>query len=147
MLLQNAIYVPEDDLYLVSLHRHDFRGHKLRDGKMLCVDGGVGEDGYGRRVGDLAELDEAGRYIEFCLTDEDPFETRIAQMLLWGSAGKDGKDTMTFRPIKEWAYREDGVGHLRAILANVPNISPIHKRVVEYWLAKRAQEQGGAKTS
>lgn len=137
-LLQNALYITEDDLYLVSLHTHDFRGHKLRDGKEIFVDGGCE---YARRVGDLYALNDANRYVECCLTVETPFE-QVADQLLWGSAGKGGKGPMVFRPIKEWAYKEDGEEHLKAILKNVPNIRPMHKRVVEHWLAVREREVG-----
>lgn len=136
-LLQNSLYIPEDDLYLVSLNRHDFNCHTLRDSKKICIDGGKE---YCRRAGDLFELDEAGRYIECCLMDDQPFEY-IADRLLWGSAGKDGTQPMTFRPIKEWAHKPDGENHLKAILLNCPKISIFHKRVIEYWLARLEEEK------
>lgn len=136
-LLQNSLYVPEDDIYLISTHVHDFRCHKLRDSKEICVDGGKE---YCRRVGDLFELDEAGRYVEFCLTDDQPFEY-IAERLLWGSMGKDGTQPMTFRPIKEWAHKPDGENHLRAILATQHTMGAYHRKVVEYWLARLEEEK------
>lgn len=132
-LITNAVYIPEDDIYLVSTHRHDFVCHKLRDGKEICVDGGTGPEGYGRRVGDLNELDDAKRYIEHCVMSDDPFE-RIAEMLLWGHRGKDGDQPLSYRPIKELAHRSDGINHLQAILDNCLNASPVHQRVIRYWL-------------
>lgn len=139
MLHQNAIYIPEDDLYLISSHVHDYREHKLRDGKTIAVDGGKE---YARRAGDLEQLSDAERYHEYLVTDLDPFEPVVVDRLLWGTRGKDGKSEMRFRPIKELAHAEDGINHMQAILDNCLNISPLHKRVVEYWLAKRKAEQG-----
>lgn len=136
-LLQNALYIPEDDLYLVSTHTHDFNGHKLRDGKEIYVDGGRE---YARRVGDLFSLDEEGRYTECCLMDDQPFEY-IADRLLWGQANDDVTKPMTFRPIKEWAHKPDGENHLKAILLTCPKIGIFHKRVVEYWLARLEEEK------
>ncbi len=134
-LITNAVYIPEDDIYIASTHRHDFVCHKLRDSKEICVDGGTGPDSYGRRVGDIIELDEAGRYIEWCVMSDDPFE-RIADMLLWGTRGKGGDQPLRYRPIKTFT-RE----HLAAILDTQLNINPIHKRVVEHWLPLARSEQ------
>jgi len=133
-LTQNSVYIPEDDLYIVSHHTHDYVEHTFRDGKTIAVDGGLD---YGRRTGDLYELDEARRYQEWCLTTEDAFEPTIVNRLLWGTRGKDGSQPMTYRPIRELAQRPDGVEHLRAILKNCLNIAPLHKRVVEYWLDRQ----------
>jgi hypothetical protein len=135
-LLQNGIFIPEDDLYLVSTHRHDYVCHKLSDGKEICVDGGRE---YARRAGDLFELSEAERYVEMCLVEGEPFEGWITERLLWGTRDKDGSQPMRYRPIKELAQAPDGAAHMRAILDNCLNISPLHKRVVEYWLAKVSQ--------
>jgi len=130
-LLQNAAYVYEEDLYLVSSHVHDYIEHTLAaDSSVLILDGGRE---YCRRGGDFIRLDAQNRYQEYCLTDEDPFEV-IAAKLLWGTRGKDGKQPLRFRPIKEFE-----VDHLRAILANCPNIGPAHKRVVEHWLAEKTR--------
>ena len=136
-LLQNALYIPENDLYLISTHVHDYREHVFKDFLTLAVDGGLD---YCRRVGDLFKLDEAGRYIECCLQDDMPFEY-IADKLLWGSSGVDGKSPMVFRPIKEWAHKPDGERHLRNILLNCPKINLYHKKVVEYWLARLEEEK------
>lgn len=136
-LIQNCLYIPEDDVYLISTNVHDFREHRFKDGSILAVDGGRE---YARRVGDLFELDAAGRYIECCLRDDMPFEY-IADRLIWGSAGQDGKGPMVFRPIKEWAHKPDGERHLRNILANCPKINLYHKKVVEYWLARLEEEK------
>ena len=142
-LIQNGFYVPEDDVYVVSTRQHDYRTHTFRDSLTLAADGGRA---YCRRAGDFIKLEEAGRYVECCLTDDLPFDY-IAEKLLWGSTGKSGTEPMTFRPIKEWAYKPDGVAHLRAILKNVPDIEPFRKRVIEHWLAVRAKEDKENPTS
>lgn len=137
-LIQNSIFIPEDDLFIKSEHIHDFICHKFKDGLEICVDGGVGPGSYGRRAGDIYKLiyAEPPRYQEYCLSTDDLFEGWITDRLLWGSRGKDGKEPLTHRTIKEYAHRPDGKNHLQAILANCLNISPLHKRVVEYWLEK-----------
>lgn len=135
-LLQNAIYVPEDDLFLVSCHTHDYVQHTLsKEPKLIvAIDGGTS---YGRRTGDLYELSEAGRYDEYCLVEGEPFEGWITDRLLWGTLGKDGKGPMTYRTIKELAARPEGERHLRAILLNATP-GPWHRRVIQYWLDTKA---------
>ena len=129
-LLQNAAYIKEADLYIASVHRHDFVTYRFKNGKELSLDGGLE---YTRRVGDLWSLMEDDLYVEFCLNDACSFE-EIADKLLWGTRGKDGTGLLERRPIKELAARLDGVEHMRAILTNCPAIGPFHKRVVEHWL-------------
>lgn len=131
-LIQNAVRIPEDDLYLKSEHQHDFVSHTFKDGLVLDIDGGLA---YCKRGGDLYKLlDPVARYEEWCLTTDDPFE-HIADRLLWGTRGKAGDQPLTYRPIKELAARPEGIEHMRAILQNCLNIAPLHKRVVEHWLA------------
>jgi phytoene dehydrogenase-like protein len=134
-LIQNAVFFYEDDFYLVSTHVHDYAEHVLPDGSTLAVDGGLE---YARRAGDFIRLDAQNRYQEYSLTHEDPFEV-VAAKLLWGTRGIDGKQLLRFRPIKEFS-----VDHLRAILDNCPNIGPMHKRVVEHWLAEKTKVAQGA---
>lgn len=130
-LLQNALWIPEDDVYLKSGHQHDFVTHVFRDGLSIAVDGGLE---YCRREGDLYKLLEpVARYEERCLSTDDPF-SHIAEHLLWGTRGKAGDEPLTYRPIKELASRPDGIAHMKAILQNCPNIAPLHRRVVQYWL-------------
>lgn len=136
-LLQNAVFVPEDDLYVVSTHQHDYVEHTFKDGLTIAVDGGLA---YLRRAGDFIPLDRDNRYEEYCLNDAEPFEGWITERLLWGHRGKDGTQPLTYRPIKELAYAPDGVNHMKAILANCLNINPMHKRVVQFWLARREEE-------
>ena len=71
-ILQNAVYIPEDDVFIKSCHTHDYVEHLFKDGKTIAVDGGTS---YARRAGDLFELSEANRYEEYTLTDEDNIVT------------------------------------------------------------------------
>ena len=129
-LIQNAAFIPEDDVYIVSSHQHGFVTHVFRDKLELSVDGGLA---YCRRAGDLYKLSDANRYEEYCLTEEDPFEV-VSERLLWGSRGKDGTSPLTFRPIKELS-----LDHLKAILANVPSIASTHKLVIKYWVERKEE--------
>lgn len=140
-LVQNSIFIPEDDVYIVSTHRHDFVTHTFRDGRSISVDGGNGPSGYARRVGDLYDLDEEGKYVEWLVISTDPFEPTVVDRLLWGHRGVKGDQPLSYRPIKELAARPGGVNHMRNILANCLDISPLHKRVVEYWLARHGAAQ------
>lgn len=130
-LIQNAVFIPAEDLYLVSSHTHDYVVHcfaGVEPPLELGIDGGVS---YAKRDGDFMRLD--GLYEEWCLTTEDPFEGWITDRLLWGTRGKDGMQPLTYRPIKELAHRPDGLNHLQAILDNA-NPGPWHRQVVEWWM-------------
>lgn len=132
-LIQNAVYIPEDDVYIKSEHVHDYVAHTFKDGKEIAVDGGLS---YARRVGNIVELEQSNRYQEYCLVSDDKFEGFITDRLLWGSRGKNGDEKLTYRPIKEYALRPDGLEHMKAILVNCLNIAPLHAKVVKYWIEK-----------
>lgn len=134
-LIQNAIFIPEDDLYLVSRHTHDFARHVFEDKTELYIDGGTS---YARRGGgDLYKLSESSRYVEMCLTDEDSFE-HIANNLLWGICGEDETGAMRFRLIKE--YDLEQLADLLEYLGELDG-KEIHKEVVKYWI-KQKEEHG-----
>lgn len=131
-LLQNAVWIPEDDTYLVSSSVHDYVTHVFEKDPSLSIstDGGLE---YAKRGGDFIKLDE--RYQEWCLTTDDPFEPTVVDKLLWGTLIKPAQDVAeirVFRPIKEFS-----LPHLQAILKNCSQIGALHKRVVEYWAAKK----------
>jgi len=137
-LLQNAVRIIGEDLYLKSEHQHDYVSHAFKDvvpPLHIDVDGGLA---YAKRSSEDF-LRAEPLYEEWVLTTDDPFD-HIAAHLLWGTRGPAGDQPLTYRPIKELAYRQGGIDHLKAILANCLNISPIHKRVVEHWLAVREAE-------
>jgi hypothetical protein len=125
MIIQNAVKItclnpPE---YLISTHVHDYKTTKLPNGNHVAVDGG---NDYFRR-GYKTKHDG---YEEFNLDDESPFEL-VCERLLWGRRGKDGKQPLTYKPLAECSK-----AHLKAILKNVPNINPLHKKVIEFLLKK-----------
>lgn len=124
-LIQNAVYIPEDDVYLVSTHVHDFRNHTFKDGLHYAVDGGTEYSRY------VADLGTEARVVDFRLYDSDDYN-KINDMLLWGNRGKKGDQPLVFRPIKELA-----TDHLEAIVDNCPYASPIAFKVIHHWLRKR----------
>ncbi len=128
-LIQNAVRIVDEDLFLVSTHVHDFVMHRLQDGREIAVDGGLA---YTRRVGDLYALDEEGKYEEWSMSDDWPLAD-VAEKLLWGTRGKDGTEPLRWRPIKEFT-RE----HLQAIVDG-EHAQPggVADQVVRYWLEKK----------
>lgn len=126
-LIQNAVYIPEDDVYIKSLHVHDYRSYTTKSGKEVSVDGGLE---YSRRTFTL----NPDCWFEYNLYSNDPFEL-ICEKLLWGTRGVDGKSPLTFKPIR--LLESD---HLINILANVPNIDPLYIKVIKYWIAEKFYE-------
>lgn len=129
-LIQNALWCKEDDVYIASWSTHDFRTHTFKDGRHISVDGGLS---YTRREGDLYTLDDDGAYEEKCLKDSMSFE-EIADKLLWGTRGRDGKSPLAYRPIKEFTPE-----HLAAILFNCPARNEWANKVVRYWLEQKTK--------
>jgi len=127
-LTQNAIYVPEDDKYLVSSHVHDFVTHTFKDGLRYSIDGG---QEYARASW---EMGTAHRVEDYNLSFEKNSPEEINEKLLWGNRGKDGKSPLTYRPIKSLE-----TDHLKAILANCPYAAPIAHNVIKHWLKERGE--------
>jgi len=127
-LIQNAVYVPEKDTYLCSKNTHDFQSITLIDDKEFYIDGGTS---YIRRGGDI-DLTKNGRIVSFDLMDTDPFEEEIVPKLLWGNRGIDGNSPLTYRPLHTYT-----TNHLRNIIKDCPNISPIHLKVINHILDER----------
>ncbi len=128
-LIQQAVYVPEQDAYYVSAHQHDFVHIELADGKVYQLDGGLA---YTRRGGDLRELRASGRVIDLTLTTDSPIE-EVRRRLLWGSRGPKGDQPLTYRPIAMLT-----LDHLRAIKRTQPQIvGTIVGRVVDWWIAQK----------
>lgn len=98
-LISNAVYIPEDDVYLVSTSRDHHDSHAFRDACVLTVDGGLEfTHRAGRTIPELYALYEAKRYEEWALTDDMPFEV-IADRMLWQTA-------KGWRPIKTLGAEE-----------------------------------------
>ena len=131
VLIQNAARIPEADLYLRSVHVHDFVRWQSEDGKVdYAIDGGQGLGAYVRRVGH-----DGGRVFDWCLYDTDPFGL-IAERLLWHTYGPEGKEPGRWRPISTLE-----LDHLQAILKTQPHIKgTLTERVVQWWVAKKEQQ-------
>lgn len=128
VLVQNAVWVPELELYFRSSSSHDFVMVELPDGKFLYIDGGRS---YVRRGGDLELL--GTRIFERCLYDCDPIE-RMADYLLWGTFGQDGAG-----PFKLVLLKDCSTEHLQAIKETQPQANYAIKKVVNYLLDQRAK--------
>lgn len=124
-LIQNALFFPERDFYLISTHHHDYREYEYDDQFTAMVDGGLD---YVRRT--ITPASHAHLVRDWCLYDVSPRE-EVLNRLLWGSLPLDKSQPQehTYRPIR--LLTKD---HLAAILANVPQINPLHGEVIEYWL-------------
>lgn len=124
-ILQNALYFPAHEVYLPSTHVHDYREFEYLPGFTAMVDGG--KEYIHRSV---TPPEHAHLVIPWDLSSDNPWEL-VTERLLWGSLPRDKTlpQVHTHRPIRILAK-----DHLEAILANVPNIGPVHRQVVKYWL-------------
>lgn len=126
-ILQNALFFPGRDYYMPSTHVHDYREFEYLPGHVAMVDGGKE---YLRR--NVIPPEHAHLVVEWSLHEDSPRED-VLNRLLWGSLPLDKSlpQVHTYRPIR--LLTKD---HLRAILANVPRINPLHREVIEYWLTQ-----------
>jgi hypothetical protein len=123
-LIQNAIYIPSEDLYLKSVHVHDYVSHEPREGYSWSVDGGLDylRCGWG-------PTNKRDSFEDWSLYEDDPFE-RIAERFLWGTYGKPATFPMRYRPIASFT-----LDHLQAILATQQQIKgKLVERVVQHWV-------------
>lgn len=94
-LIQNAIRIVEDDIYLVSTTEDDRPAHKLSDGTLIAISGGLS---WALRVPIEAfvRLLDAGKVEEWSLTSEDPLEVRARKTLYPTKRGwRLGKDILS----------------------------------------------------
>jgi hypothetical protein len=126
-LIQNAVYVEDDDTFYVSSHRHDFVTFLVNGGESF-IDGG---HEYSRMGGRLCESSLGWQ--DYRLTKNDSDEV-IREKLLWGVL-RNGKTV--WLPIKELT-----VNHLKNIVNDVKNgkqkIGSVHLSVIEYWLDQKS---------
>lgn len=136
-LIQQAIFLKETGVFLVSTHRHDCVFATTPLGEWM-LDAGKG---YQRRS---FPCDKQGNifpevmdaYEEYSLNTEYPVDY-IRSRLLWGSRGKDGKQPLTYRPIKDLE-----LGHLKAILRDYADkLDEWRKDAVTYWLEVKTKEK------
>jgi hypothetical protein len=123
-LLLNRIKTP-DGTILTSYNRHDYLTHKDAITKeVLMVDGG---NDYARR--------HVGTYEELSVYD-DGFHTTRRSALHWGTRGKDNKQPLTYKPIKDLDS-----DHIEAILRTQTQISEFYKEVFKEELKYRFDEK------
>jgi hypothetical protein len=126
-IIQNAVKITENGkiTYLVSSHVHDFNTYQFQDGKTISVDGGIGEFGYLRKVGDLFDK----RIEDFSLVENDDFN-KIKHRLLWGHYNKDGTGDLRYSLVKDLTKT-----HLKAILKEYKGqLDVFREKTIRYWL-------------
>jgi hypothetical protein len=123
-LLLNRIKTP-DGTILTSYNRHDYLTHKDTITKeVLMVDGG---NDYIRR--------HVGTYEELSVYDDGSHITRRSA-LHWGTRGRDGKQPLVYKPIKDLDS-----DHIEAILKTQTQLSEFYKEVFKEELKYRFDEK------
>jgi len=123
-LLLNRIKTP-DGTILTSYNRHDYKEYKDTITKeVLMVDGGTD---YTRRY--------VGVYEELSVYDDGSHITRRSA-LHWGTRGKDGKQPLVYKPIKDLDS-----DHIEAILKTQHQLSEFYKEVFREELKYRFDEK------
>jgi hypothetical protein len=123
-ILLNRIKTP-DGTILTSYNRHDYLTHKDAITKeVLMVDGGTD---YARR--------HVGTYEELSVYDDGTHTTRRSAVH-WGTRGKDNKQPLTYKPIKDLDS-----DHIEAILRTQTQISEFYKGVFKEELKYRFDEK------
>jgi hypothetical protein len=90
-ILKNSLRTP-DGTEIVSNHRHDYVTHVDKNGKTYMVDGGRD---YLRRSAHGDEVDTS----EFWTPDTP--HSKLRELLHWGTRGRDGKQPLVFRALKD----------------------------------------------
>jgi len=106
-IVSNRIRTP-DGTILESIHRHDYKTNVDDNGLEYMVDGGL--DYLRRNVHDDAPHEEWSVY------SNDPHEV-IRQVFKWGTRGKDGRQPLTYVPLKDLT-----TDHIEAILETQTHI-------------------------
>jgi hypothetical protein len=100
-IVSNRIRTP-DGTILESMHRHDYVTYVDANGKEYMVDGGL--DYLRRNLHDDAPYQELSVYA-------DDLHIEIRNVFKWGTRGKDGKQPLTYVPLKDLTTE-----HIEAIL-------------------------------
>ena len=120
-IIQNALYCTRCKIFIQSNSVHDYQLCNCKDRDLQCmVDGGH----------DYIRTSINPYQIDFHVYD-DMSISEMANKLLWGTYGRDGKS-----PFKWKLLIDCYTGHLQAIFENVPEINEYHKKVIEYLLER-----------
>jgi hypothetical protein len=123
-ILLNRIKTP-DGTILTSYNRHNYIEYKDTITKeVLMVDGGTD---YLRR--------NIGTYEELSVYDDGSHLTRRSAVH-WGTRGKDGRQPLVYKPIKELDS-----DHIEAILKTQHQISDFYREILKDELKYRFDEQ------
>lgn len=106
-IVSNRIRTP-DGTILESMHRHDYVTYTDANGKEYMVDGGL--DYLRRNLHDDAPYEELSVY-------DDASYALIREVFKWGTRGKDGKQPLTYVPLKDLTTE-----HIEAILETQTHI-------------------------
>ena len=113
-IVANRIRTP-DGTILESMHRHDYVTYTDANGKEYMVDGGL--DYLRRNIHDDAPYEELSVY------DDAPYAL-IREVFKWGTRGKDGKQSLTYVPLKDLTTE-----HIEAILDTQSHISDYIRKI------------------
>jgi hypothetical protein len=113
-IVSNRIRTP-DGTILESMHRHDYVTYVDANGKEYMVDGGL--DYLRRNVHDDAPYEELSVY-------DDALHVEIRNVFKWGTRGKDGKQPLTYVPLKDLTTE-----HIEAILDTQSHISDYIRKI------------------
>lgn len=123
-VIQNAIYIIEEDRVVASTHRHHFHPFAIH-GNLYAIDGGCD---YIRWIGDVQELINSHDIINLNLVDTDNI-AYMSQRLIWGTHPSQGQ-------VKYKRLIDLSTEHLRNIV-NTQKVSKRYEDVIEYILVSR----------
>ena len=124
MIIQNGIQVIKTGKIYLSNHVHDYQEIEVGFGQSVIIDGGCE---YIKRGGN----EDCQYYINnISLDDELHSEEEIQQKLCWGTRGKNGKQPLEYKFIKDLT-----LDHLNAIIeySKTNIINPLHLDAIKYW--------------
>ena len=113
-IIANRIRTP-DGTILESMHRHDYVTHDDANGLEYMVDGGLD---YVRRI-----VHDDAPYEELSVYSNDPHKL-IREAFKWGTRGKDGKQPLTYVPLKDLTTE-----HIDAILETQTHIQEYIRKI------------------
>ena len=113
-IVSNRIRTP-DGTILESMHRHDYVTHDDANGLEYMVDGGLD---YVRRI-----VHDDAPYEELSVYSNDPHKL-IREAFKWGTRGKDGKQPLTYVPLKDLTTE-----HIDAILETQTHIQEYIRKI------------------
>lgn len=121
IILKNSLRTP-DGTEIVSNHRHDHVTHKDSNGKVYMVDGGRD---YLRRSAHGDEVDTSEYWVPGMP------HSRLREVLHWGTRGRDGKQPLVFKALKDLE-----ADHIEAIL-ETQSLSNLYTAAMHMELAER----------